>query len=60
MVIVDQAFEGRIVRAVESPRQLEEVMVNFWFNHFNVFAGKGQFARFYLTEYDREALERDR
>ena len=40
-VILEQATEARLVRAVESPRQLEEVMVNFWFNHFNVFAQKG-------------------
>jgi uncharacterized protein (DUF1800 family) len=40
-VIVEQATEARLVGAVESPRQLEEVMVNFWFNHFNVFGQKG-------------------
>jgi hypothetical protein len=40
-VIVEQAAEARLLRAVETPRQLEEVMVNFWFNHFNVFAQKG-------------------
>ena len=33
--------ELRLVPAIESPRQLEEVMVDFWFNHFNVVAGKG-------------------
>jgi uncharacterized protein (DUF1800 family) len=32
---------ARLNRALTSPRQLEEVMVDFWFNHFNVFAGKG-------------------
>jgi uncharacterized protein (DUF1800 family) len=35
------AVQARLLRALESPRQLEEVMVDFWFNHFNVFAGKG-------------------
>lgn len=34
------AMESRLLRALESPRQLEEVMVDFWFNHFNVFQGK--------------------
>ncbi len=34
------AIESRLLRALESPRQLEEVMVDFWFNHFNVFQGK--------------------
>lgn len=48
--------QQKILRAVYSERQLEELLVDFWFNHFNVFAGKGQFARFYLTEYEREAI----
>jgi uncharacterized protein (DUF1800 family) len=47
--------QQKILRAVYSERQLEEVMVDFWFNHFNVFAGKGQ-TRAYLTEYDRETI----
>jgi uncharacterized protein (DUF1800 family) len=34
------AIESRLLRAIESPRQLEEVMVDFWFNHFNIFQGK--------------------
>ncbi|HCN89682.1 MAG TPA: DUF1800 domain-containing protein, partial [Oxalobacteraceae bacterium] len=39
--IAKQTAAARLVRAIDSPRQLEEVMVDFWFNHFNVFAGKG-------------------
>ena len=30
-----------MMRAIEGPRQLQEVMTAFWFNHFNIFAGKG-------------------
>ncbi|HUF22627.1 MAG TPA: DUF1800 domain-containing protein [Vicinamibacterales bacterium] len=48
--------QQKLLRAIYSDRQLEEVLVDFWFNHFNVFQGKGQFARFYLTEYEREAI----
>ncbi|HVC28275.1 MAG TPA: DUF1800 domain-containing protein [Gammaproteobacteria bacterium] len=40
-VILQQAIEARLLRAIQSPRQLQEVMTAFWFNHFNVFAGKG-------------------
>jgi uncharacterized protein (DUF1800 family) len=40
-IVVEEAVQGRIVRALEGPRQLQEVMTAFWFNHFNVFAGKG-------------------
>ena len=45
----------KIVRAVYSDRQLEEVLTDFWFNHFNVYAGKGQ-TRVFITEYEREAI----
>ena len=40
-VILQEAVEGRLMRAIYGPRQLQEVMTAFWFNHFNVFAGKG-------------------
>jgi len=40
-VILDQAANASLLTAVESPRQLLEVMVNFWFNHFNIFSKKG-------------------
>jgi uncharacterized protein (DUF1800 family) len=53
--VLQDLMQARIVRAVSSERQLEEVLVDFWFNHFNVFAGKGQ-VRVYLTEYEREAI----
>ena len=45
----------KILRAVYSDRQLEEVMTDFWFNHFNVFAGKGA-TSIYLTEYERDVI----
>src|SRR6185503_17482277 len=38
-----------------SERQLEEVMTDFWFNHFNVFANKGATQQ-YITEYERDAI----
>jgi uncharacterized protein (DUF1800 family) len=54
-VIVEQAAEARLLRALQSPRQLEEVMVNFWFNHFNVFAQKG-LDHLWIGSYEREAI----
>ncbi len=39
-VVMREAVEGRLLRAIEGPRQLQEVLTAFWFNHFNVFAGK--------------------
>src|SRR5689334_8498675 len=44
-----------IVRAVISERQLREVMVDFWTNHFNVFVGKGA-DRFLLPSYIEETI----
>src|SRR5580765_7191321 len=47
--------EQKILRAVYSTHQLQEVLVDFWFNHFNVDARKGA-DRFMLTEYEREVI----
>ena len=46
---------SRILRAVYSERQLHEVMVDFWTNHFNIFAGKGA-DRWLLPAYDRDTI----
>jgi uncharacterized protein (DUF1800 family) len=40
-MLLREASEARIYREMLSRRQLREVMVDFWFNHFNVFSGKG-------------------
>ncbi|HET7342927.1 MAG TPA: DUF1800 domain-containing protein [Methylomirabilota bacterium] len=53
--IVGELQAARMLRAVSSERQLQEVMVDFWFNHFNVFAGKGEL-RWYLTAYERDVI----
>jgi uncharacterized protein (DUF1800 family) len=45
----------KVVRASYSERQLQEVLTDFWFNHFNVDARKGP-ERFMLTEYEREVI----
>ena len=47
--------QQKMLRAIYSERQLQEVMVDFWFNHFNVFAQKGQ-TRVYMTEYERDVI----
>ncbi len=46
---------AKVARAVVSERQLEEVMVDFWDNHFTVFAGKGP-ERYFIAAYEREAI----
>jgi uncharacterized protein (DUF1800 family) len=53
--VVAELGEQRLLRAVYSERQLNEVLVDFWFNHFNVFAGKGP-DRIYVTGYERDVI----
>jgi uncharacterized protein (DUF1800 family) len=54
-IILEQAQEARIWRALYSPRQLQEVMADFWFNHFNVFAGKG-LDHLWVGAYEEQAI----
>jgi len=53
--VVMELGEQKVLRAVFSERQLQEVLTDFWFNHFNVDARKGV-DRFLLTEYERETI----
>jgi uncharacterized protein (DUF1800 family) len=53
--IANELTEGKIYRAVLSERQLEEVMTDFWFNHFNVYLEKGA-DRWLTTAYERDAI----
>ena len=53
--IVEELSAAKLVRAVESNRQLEEVMADFWLNHFNVFGEKGA-DRILIATYEREAI----
>jgi uncharacterized protein (DUF1800 family) len=54
-IIVQQAVEARILRVIEGPHQLQEVMTAFWFNHFNVFAGKG-LCHLWVGSFEQEAI----
>ena len=55
--ILPQITANRVLRAVYSERQLQEVMVDFWQNHFNVFAGKAA-VRWYIPSYERDVLRK--
>jgi uncharacterized protein (DUF1800 family) len=54
--IVAELAMAKVTRATYSERQLQQVMDDFWFNHFNVFAGKGE-DRYYLTSYERDVIQ---
>ncbi len=47
--------DSKMLRAIESTRQLAEELDDFWFNHFNVFYEKGA-DRFLIPQYEREAI----
>jgi uncharacterized protein (DUF1800 family) len=54
--VVAELGMAKVTRATYSERQLQQVMDDFWFNHFNVFAGKGE-DRYYLTSYERDVIQ---
>jgi uncharacterized protein (DUF1800 family) len=54
-VVIGELMQAKLLRAVYSERQLDEVMTDFWFNHFNVFINKGA-DRFLLTSYERDVI----
>src|SRR5262249_25387309 len=53
--VLIELSQQKLLRAVYSERQLQEVLVDFWFNHFNVDARKGP-DRFLITEYERDVI----
>ena len=54
-VVTSELVQSKLLRAIYSDRQLQEVMTDFWFNHFNVFIGKGA-DRYMLTGYERDVI----
>ena len=55
-VIARELKQAKVIRAVMSHRQLAEVLVDFWQNHFNVAAGSSQRTKYDISPYDRIAL----
>ena len=55
-VVVNELCEERLARDIDSSAQLEEVMTDFWLNHFNVFLHKNDETPYYLVSYERDAI----
>jgi uncharacterized protein (DUF1800 family) len=53
--VQSELVQAKLLRAIYSDRQLEEVMTDFWFNHFNVFVGKGP-ERLLITNYEQDVI----
>jgi len=54
-IILHEAVQARLMQAIESPKQLQELMVDFWYNHFNVY-GQKELDRLWVGDYEREAI----
>jgi uncharacterized protein (DUF1800 family) len=54
-VVTSELQQAKVLRAIYSERQLQEVMTDFWFNHFNIFQNKNQDV-FYTTAYERDVI----
>jgi uncharacterized protein (DUF1800 family) len=54
--VVTQLQSSRVARAVASERQLQEVMTDFWENHFNIYAQKGGPEPYYLRDFDQNVV----
>ena len=54
--VVEELAMAKVTRAIYSDRQLQQVMDDFWFNHFNVYAGKGE-VKWYVTSYERDVIQ---
>jgi uncharacterized protein (DUF1800 family) len=55
-MIAAETLETRLLRDLDSNRQLEAVMTDFWLNHFNVYLKKNQQAPYQLSTYERETI----
>ena len=54
-VVQGELMQAKLLRAIYSERQLDEVMTDFWVNHFNIFINKGA-DRYMLTAYERDVI----
>jgi uncharacterized protein (DUF1800 family) len=53
--VVGELQRAKLLRAVYSERQLGEVLVDFWENHFSIYANKDA-TRWLMTSFDRDAV----
>ena len=55
--LTNELSQAKVLRAILSERQLQEVMTDFWFNHFNIYIGKDS-DQWYTTSYERDVIRR--
>jgi uncharacterized protein (DUF1800 family) len=54
--VVEEEQAQRLLRDIYSSRQLQEVMTNFWMNHFNIYLRKNEQQPYYLSSYERDVI----
>jgi uncharacterized protein (DUF1800 family) len=55
-VVNEELAEQRLTRDIYSNAQLQEVMTDFWMNHFNVYLHKDEQTPYYLVSYERDVI----
>lgn len=55
-VVAAEVVQTKLVRDIYTERQLNEVMTDFWLNHFNVYMKKSQQAPYYIASYERDVI----
>jgi uncharacterized protein (DUF1800 family) len=56
LLVAGELLQTRLLTDIYSQRQLQAVMTDFWLNHFNVYLKKGQFAPWYLVDYQQNVI----
>ena len=56
LLVAGELLQTRLLTDIYSQRQLQAVMTDFWLNHFNVYLKKGQFAPWYLADYQQNVI----
>src|SRR5208282_5439761 len=52
----EELFAQRLTRDIYANAQLQEVMTDFWLNHFNVYLRKNEQMPYYLVSYERDVI----
>jgi uncharacterized protein (DUF1800 family) len=55
-LVNDELVAQRLTRDIYSNAQLQEVMTDFWLNHFNVYLHKNDETPYYLVSYERDVI----
>jgi uncharacterized protein (DUF1800 family) len=56
LLVAGELLQTRLLTDLYSQRQLQAVMTDFWLNHFNIYLKKGQFAPWYLADYQQNVI----